>query len=314
MPPIYSIKSEQTIMQQDQQRSAEWFAQRVGRLTGSQWGAALGLSPWQKPDEVIRAMVREYHGAESEFSAHIPANYGANHERQAMLCFMRSTDLHVEDCGFFEYEEWAGASPDGLIGDDAVFELKVPFGLRNKDVPEFKAIELQPHYYAQVQAEMLSTGRKLCYFAQYVPARGDIFSPDYREEEIEVELVHLSAEWLSENLPKLKAFHARYLSELSNKEHIEPLRQVIDTDEALSIVNRMGEIDEALANLSDERKELLDKLIEVAGGKDSEIHGHKLTKVERSGSISYAKAIKELAPDADLEKWRGKPSSSWRFS
>ena len=39
-----------------------------------------------------------------------------------------------------------------------------------------------------------------------------------------------------------------------------------------------------------------------------------LAKAERSHANRYAKALAELAPGADLEKWRGKPSSSWRLS
>ncbi|MNY55396.1 hypothetical protein D3C86_1913700 [compost metagenome] len=48
--------------------------------------------------------------------------------------------------------------------------------------------------------------------------------------------------------------------------------------------------------------------------RDVKICGRNLTRVTRSGSVSYAKAIKELAPDADLSKWTGKPTSYWKLS
>ena len=51
-----------------EQRSLEWFEARKGKLTGSNIGAALGINPWKTPDDLIRQMVREYHGAESEFA------------------------------------------------------------------------------------------------------------------------------------------------------------------------------------------------------------------------------------------------------
>lgn len=41
--------------------------------------------------------------------------------------------------------------------------------------------------------------------------------------------------------------------------------------------------------------------------------GRKLTFIQKDGAISYAKAIKELAPDADLEKWRGKTVQYWKL-
>ena len=297
------------------QRTSEWFEKRKGRLTGSIAGAALGLSPWMKPEEVIRSMVREYHGAESEFSAHIPANHGNMHERAAMLCFQRVTGLQVDDCGFFPYGDWSGASPDGLIeNEDAIVELKCPFGLRNKQEAEFKTLAEQPHYHAQVQLEMLCAGKTKAYFFQYVPQKGDVFAPEFVPEQYKLEVIDLDIDWLNENLPKLQEFHTLFLSEIDNPAHLEPLRVTIDTDEARRIIDRIGELDEALANLADEKKAMLKSLIELADNKDAIIHGHKLTRVVRAGSISYAKAIKDIAPGADLEPYRGKGSESWRLS
>ena len=55
----------------------------------------------------------------------------------------------------------------------------------------------------------------------------------------------------------------------------------------------------------------IDRMIEMTGGADAKIAGRSLTLVRKAGAISYAKAIKELIPNADLEKWRGKPSEYW---
>ena len=90
-------------MQDTTQRTDEWFAKRVGRVSGSRAGAILGLSPWQTPDDVLRAMVREYHGAESEFEGNPATAHGNANERRAMLAFMRESGLYVDDCGFFAF-------------------------------------------------------------------------------------------------------------------------------------------------------------------------------------------------------------------
>jgi len=52
----------------------------------------------------------------------------------------------------------------------------------------------------------------------------------------------------------------------------------------------------------------------LAGEKNAEICGKKLTLVDRVGSVSYAKLVKEKMPDVDLEPYRGKGSQHWRFS
>ena len=71
-----------------EQRSEEWFKARKGKLTGSNIGAALGVNPWKTPEDLIRQMVREYHGAESEFTGNIATEHGTLHEPLAILDYM----------------------------------------------------------------------------------------------------------------------------------------------------------------------------------------------------------------------------------
>lgn len=294
------------------QGSQEWQEQRVLRITGSRIGAILGLSPWQKPDDVIREMVRQYHGAESEFVENPAVTHGKLNEQRALLCFMRETGLSVEQCGFFEYGERLGASPDGLTSDGGVLELKVPYSLRKGG--EFKALADQPHYAAQVQMEMIATGRKHAYFAQYIAPYGDPLAHDYVAEQIKVERVELDPFFLDNNLNKISGFYRLLLSELDNKEHLEPLRVQIDTDRAWFILSEIDRLRAIQKESEEVEKALLAELVEMSEGKDAEVHGRKLTLVKRQGTISYAKAIKELLPEANLEKWRGKPSEGWRLS
>lgn len=296
----------------DLQRTAQWQEKRKGRVTGSMAGAALGLCPWRSPDDVIRQMVREYHGAPSEFTGNVATEWGKTHERAALLAFMRETGLAVEDCGFFPYEDWSGASPDGITDDGAVLEIKVPFSLRNGG--EFKLLWEQPHYYAQVQIEMLASGKRTAYFYQYIPERGDIFSPDHVPAQSMLEDIGYDEAWHEQYVPLLRAFYDRYLSELDNPAHLEEKRVVINSDEAQAIVNRIGELDDHIAAMTEERKGALQRLVDMAGGKDAEICGHKLTLVKRKGNVDYAKLLKEVAPDVDMEAYRKAGSESWRFS
>ena len=291
-----------------EQRTEEWFAQRKLRITGSRVGAILDLSPWQKPADVLRAMVREYHGAPSEFLGSVATDHGNNNEQRALLCFMRESGLMVEQCGFFPYGDRMGASPDGITSDGGVLELKVPFGLRNGG--EFKTLAEQPHYAAQVQMEMLAADKTHAYFAQYIAPKGDPLAHDYVPEQINIERVERDPHWLDNNLTKISDFYRLLLSELNNEDHLAPLRVQFEADEVVAEIDALRERQKADA---EREKELVAQLVEMAEGKDAEISGRKLTLVKRQGSISYAKAIKELLPDANLEKWRGEPSESWRL-
>lgn len=287
-----------------EQRSEQWFKARSGKLTGSNVGAALGLNPWKTPQDLIRQMVREYHGADSEFQGNVATEWGTFNEDGATAEFQMETGMLVQPCGFFVHPEhkWLGASPDGLVGNHALVEVKCPYGLRDKSRPEFKTAEEQPHYYAQMQIEMACTGRNACYFYQWAPQGS------------KVEEIHYSVQWFEENLPALIEFYDFYLSELDNPDHLNPKRVTVNTNKAAMLLEEYDELTDAMERAKNRKAEVLAELVQMAGEKDSEICGRKLTQVEKAGSVSYAKALKKYAPDADLEPFRGKPTKYWKLS
>ena len=251
----------------------------------------------------MRRMVREYHGAESERKDNPAVTYGRNHESGAILDFRMETGLDVEEVGFLPYEDWLGASPDGLTSDGGILETKVPFSLRKSEDPNFKPLAEQPHYYAQVQVEILCANASHGWFWQW-SAHGT-----------RLERVEIDQAWRDENLPRLKQFHAELMDAIRTPdEHLAPRRVVIDTLAASRLLREWDEMAEAEDRARDRKAAILEELVQMAGNGDAEVCGRKLTRVNRAGSISYAKALAELAPGADLEKWRGKPSSSWRLT
>ncbi len=297
------------------QRSPEWFEQRKNRMTGSRIGAILGVNPWQTPDDIIRAMVREHHGAPSEWVENPATTHGTNNEQRAILCFMKRTGLNVEQCGFFPYGDRLGASPDGLVGSSSIIEVKVPFGLRNEKEAQFKTLAEQPHYWHQVQMEMLATGRDEAFFVQYIAPKGDPFSPDYVPEQINIKHVKRDVNWIDKVLPELDAFYKRLLAELDNPAHLDPLRQVVDTPQAADLLAKIDALRARQKEDTAKEKELLAELVELVGGKDADVHGRKLTLVKRQGSVSAAALIKKYSVSKeDQDELRGKPSESWRLT
>lgn len=279
-----------------EQGTEGWKAARKGRITGSRIGAILGLSPWQTREDVLRAMVREHNGASSEFTGNIATNYGHANEATARMTFEMSTGLDVIEAGFHPYEDWAGASPDGLIGTDAVLEIKCPFkGIR-------KALSDQPHYMAQLQWEMLCTGRKKAYFYQWQP------------DDDTLNIIHQDQAWLDHALPEARQFYAFYLSEIDNPDHLAPLRIEINTQEACLLVQEYDEMKDARDRADERMKEIMGRLVDMTGGKNALVDGRKLTRVDKEGAVSYARAVKEHLKGLDLDKYKGKPSVSWRLT
>lgn len=289
-------------MTQHTQRSEDWHKQRAGRVTGSVVGAILGIAPYMTREDVLRSMVRAYHGAEREFKGNVATEWGTTNEAGAVMDYELETGNAVQEAYFVPFDDWLGASPDGYIGDDGLLEVKCPYGIRVQQEPQFKSIWDQPHYYAQIQIQLYCCGRSSCDFWQWTPHGTKLERVDY------------DPEWINNTLPALRQFHAEYLSELDNPEHLEPLRVQINTQEAKRLLDEYDDLKEAIDNAKDRQKEVQARLIELSGEKDADIWGRKLTKVQKQGSISYAKAIKDIAPDADLEPYRGKETEYWKLS
>jgi len=285
-----------------QQRTPEWHEARKGRVTSSAVGAILGLSPYMTRADAMRNMVRDALGADPEFTGNVATEYGTYNEAGALVEYQMETLHTVEPVGFVTYEDWLGASPDGLVGKAGLVEIKCPYSLRAEPSPVFKTLEEQPHYMAQVQVQLYVTGREWCHFFQWAP-HGTKMEVVYRDED-----------WLNENLPRLRQFYAEYLAELQDcpEEHLAPKRVEIDTPEAHKMVAEWDALAEQLELLTERKRDLLYSMVSMAGEKNALIGGRKLTMAERQGSVAYARVVKEHLPKLNLDKYRGKPSRYWQ--
>ena len=283
----------------DEQRSPEWFKAREGRVTGSSVGAILGLSPFMSADDVMRRMVREYHGADSEFQGNAATQWGTMNEPGACAEYEMETGNTVELCGFYKHEHWLGASPDGLLGSNGLVEFKCPYSMR-KGEGRFKTALEQMHYYAQMQIQLFITDRDFCDFYQWSPSQ------------TKLEVVQRDDQFLNENMPKLRAFYDAYLLECERPDrHLAPKRVGLH---APQIIAEYDDTVEAIKLYEERKKELLAKLVELAGNRDASFGTRKLTFVQKAGSVSYSKVVKEHLPDLDLEPYRGNPTEYWSLS
>ena len=276
-----------------EQRTPEWFAARKGRVTGSSVGSILGLNPWATSDDVMRRMVREYHGAESEFKGNVATVYGTVNEPNALADYELETGNTVVECGFYTIDDWLGASPDGLIGDDGLLEIKCPYGKRGDFQPEFKPLSEQMHYYAQIQIQLYCTNRAWCDFYQWTPYGSKL-------EHVKLDIV-----WLAENLPKLELFHEVYLTARKP----ENAYRYLDGGPLVAAF-RMAQAAMEVAKI--ELEEAKQALIDATNEKGGKIGDINITYVTKDGVISYSKYVKDVQPNADLEPYRGAKTGYWR--
>lgn len=285
-----------------EQRTQEWFDARKGRVTASLAGALLGMSPHMSKADAMRVLVRSMHDLPSEFQGNVATEYGTFHEEGALAEYKMETGNKVEAKGFLPFQDWLGASPDGLVNTYGMIEIKCPFGKRKENPPIFKSIKELPHYYAQMQIQMFcSDGRDWCDFFQWSPAG------------TQTERVWEDLDWIDDNITKLHALWEEAKA-ANPADAAAPKRAIVDTPASKKLVAEYDELSDAIDLATERRKEILASMVLIAGGKDVEISGRKLTRVKKKGSVSYAKALTAAAPDFDLEPYRGDPSESWKFT
>lgn len=279
---------------------------KLSKIAPGTIAAILGVSPSMKRDHVVREMVRAYHGAESEYVANVAAEYAEECRTTAERVFEDKFKLNIWRVEPKKPHKLIGgqqltiksAKRDGM----GLLYLRMPYGQRDAAGPaDFKQIDDQPHHYAQMQWEMIAAGVTWGVFAQWavVGQRYDV--------------IELDQAFIDDTAPQLQAFYDGLKAELKNELHLEPLRKVIDNDKARKMIAEFDELDLAVTNAKARQAELLESLKGMADDRSVVICGRMLTKAITAGSISYAKAIKELLPNSDLEKYRGDPSTKWTF-
>ena len=95
---------------------------------------------------------------------------GTEREPDARALYQVRTRRLVDEAGFVRIEGMAaGASPDGLIGDDGLLEIKCPNPATHIDYLRLPVGECPKAYFWQVQGQMFATGRAWCDFVSYHP-------------------------------------------------------------------------------------------------------------------------------------------------
>ncbi len=101
----------------------------------------------------------------------------------------------VEEVGFIQHPTLeAGASPDGLVGDDGLIEIKCPLGTTHTET--LMTQEVPSKYIPQIQFQLLVTGRKWCDFVSFNPMFPEhlqlfvrrVFADKEYQAELEVEV------------------------------------------------------------------------------------------------------------------------------
>ena len=186
-----------------EQRSKEWHEARIGIFTGSEinklmTGGRRDMTPEElaeaKANKIKRKTVDTMFGdtadsyieekaSEIVFGKDLEEGYVSPDMQRGIdlepLAFRKFKELKgldfikVTECSFFTEGDNCGASPDGLVGDDGVLEIKCPKPNKVFKILRKGISEIDPVYLDQMQMEMMVTNTQKCYFFNYIVFNGE---------------------------------------------------------------------------------------------------------------------------------------------
>ena len=174
-----------------QQNTDEWLQLRQGKFTASTFSDLFAKPTTAAYQKAIYKVAYEILTGESpESYSNDYMQRGHELEPLAKKAYEMETFNVVEDAGFFEYNEFIGASPDGLVGEEGLVEIKCP--AFNTMISYLIDPKLPSQYKHQVHGQLLVTGRKWCDFMCYHPKLKPVIIRIERDErfikEIETKL------------------------------------------------------------------------------------------------------------------------------
>ena len=196
------------------QGSEEWFTIRIGKVTASRVADVIAKTKTgysaTRDNYMAQLVCERLTGQKGDSFSNAAMQHGTETEPLARLSYEVTQNVLVDEVGFVPHPtiEMAGASPDGLVGDDGLLEIKCPNTATHIDTLLSQTVPGK--YNTQMQFQMACTGRKWCDFVSFdnrLPEELQLFVRRVPRDEvfirlIEAEIVQFLAE-LDDKINKL---------------------------------------------------------------------------------------------------------------
>lgn len=203
------------------QRTPEWFAARLGKVTASRVAdvmAKTAKGPGAgRANYMAELLCERLTGQQAERFSNAAMDWGTVTEPQARAAYEFITDLAVVETGLVDHPTipMFGASPDGLVGDDGLIEIKCPNTATH--IETLLSETVPGKYMTQMQVQMICTGRAWCDFVSFDPR----LPPDLQiwikrvpaDAAMQAEITSEVTKFLGELSGKIAALSARYMEQ-----------------------------------------------------------------------------------------------------
>ena len=314
----------------EQQGSDEWLEARRPYESASQIAALSGEHPRLSTAKYVRQRVRQLARAESEFKMVPAVEHGTKMEPYARRYLEELKNVKIRETGFIVHPDYdfIGASPDGMIGLDAICEFKCPYPLYTKK--PYSIFDASKRMYkVQVEMQMACTDTDFCYFFCFL-AKG----PNDKNPQVKLEKIIRDENFLIEPLegsllPRKRKgkvsridlyqeWHLHILDEFNDEgrrqKHLDPLDQakLVSKDANLKMLTAyQAELHSVRARIADELEAISrlttqsDELKRAIGEqyKESVTDGRTTVRViHKTPSVDFRKAFESVNGEALLEQ------------
>jgi len=153
------------------QGTDEWFEARIGKVTASRVADIIaqtksGYSA-SRDNYMAQLVCERLTGQKGESFTNAAMQWGTETEPLARAAYEALKDLLVDEVGFIPHPRilMAGASPDGLVGDNGLLEIKCPNTATHIDTLLSQTVPGK--YNTQMQFQMACTDREWCDFVSF---------------------------------------------------------------------------------------------------------------------------------------------------
>ena len=154
-----------------EQGTEAWFNIRIGKVTASRVADVLAKTKTgystTRDNYMAQLVCERLTGQKGESFTNAAMQHGTETEPLARAAYEARHDVLVDEVGFVPHPSiiMAGASPDGLVGEDGLIEIKCPNTATH--IETLLSESVPNKYYTQMQFQIACTGRKWCDFVSF---------------------------------------------------------------------------------------------------------------------------------------------------
>lgn len=156
-----------------EQRSEEWFAARLGKVTASKVGDVIAKTKTgysaSRENYMAQLICERMTGQKQESYSNAAMEWGTATEPLARAAYEAFKDVLVDEIGIIDHPflPMCAASPDGLIKEDGMLEIKCPNTATHFDT--LLTGKMPSKYMPQVQWQMACANRLWADFVSFDP-------------------------------------------------------------------------------------------------------------------------------------------------